>query len=795
MQVTPKQFIFSIGILWIAVALCAVLDWNSLLITWVCGVPLLLFVPGYFLYETMSLSVSHHGVRVVLMVALSILLFMGLFLLGNTVLFRFGVARPLDPVPAVFQITVLLCILSALAYPTLKPFTVQIPRYLLAHTMHETVFLILPLLLILLAGVGAITLNRGGDATVTMAMLGCSAFFMVALVVYAPMLRAWVVSSALSLFALAMLFMTSLRGWFISGHDIQREFFVFQLAKDAGRWSMEAYVDAYNACLSITILPTVFANILQVPDVYVYKILMQALFALTVIVVYAIATHILNVRYAIVASMLFISFPTFFQDMPSLIRQEIAFVFFSLMLYVLYFESMERWKRIVLTSLLGVGVVISHYSTTYVVIAVLGITYTVFPFATILFKQFFTKRVQGAVCSCGTVWKKIATPLLCVLLITTFVWVTRITGSDAYMRTVISSVWSSVRGERDSVRSLDIALIFGFGRVQSEQTMDAYIRDVVNPRRNGSPDEFYATSTYSQYPVMTLQKTELPITQNGVAVHVGGYDFVEVALWFGQVLAKIVQASVVVGMLYVLWWRRFVRFAIPLEYYLFATASLFFVALCVVLPILSLEYGVLRAFLQSMVIIAPFMVLGLCAVAGAGVWFVVHGIQYVTNRCVSIHTQMHAREWLVYTFSILFFLYATGFVTQLTGGNVPPVHLNNVGDDYKQYVTEPSEYVAIAWLEDELAREYDETGKYPLVQSDRFGEMKLQAYLHSRIGGDMFPGSIHKDAYVFLTPAIRYGGTAVVRHEGSAIKYAYMPEFLEQHKSLVYSNGDVHIYR
>src|SRR4029079_19139954 len=61
----------------------------------------------------------------------------------------------------------------------------------------------------------------------------------------------------LALVATSLLLATSLRGWTITGHDIQDEFLAFRLTNDAQHWSMGAFESAYNACLSVNILPAV----------------------------------------------------------------------------------------------------------------------------------------------------------------------------------------------------------------------------------------------------------------------------------------------------------------------------------------------------------------------------------------------------------------------------------------------------------------------------------------------------------------------------------------------------------
>ena len=64
---------------------------------------------------------------------------------------------------------------------------------------------------------------------------------------------AWV----LGLVAAGLLLATSLRGWAITGHDIQAEYLAFRLTNDAQNWQMSSLPSAYNACLSVNILPTV----------------------------------------------------------------------------------------------------------------------------------------------------------------------------------------------------------------------------------------------------------------------------------------------------------------------------------------------------------------------------------------------------------------------------------------------------------------------------------------------------------------------------------------------------------
>ena len=98
-----------------------------------------------------------------------------------------------------------------------------------------------------------------------------------------------ITSATLYLLSLALLLMTSLRGWYVTGHDIQVEYRVFQLTAAHARWDISDFHNAYNACLSITILPTELAQIVRVDSPYIYKVFFQLIFAACPVLVYAIA--------------------------------------------------------------------------------------------------------------------------------------------------------------------------------------------------------------------------------------------------------------------------------------------------------------------------------------------------------------------------------------------------------------------------------------------------------------------------------------------------------------------------
>jgi len=784
---------------WFLFVLFSVNDWNPLGLLYIVGVPFLLFVPGFLTLTLLAVRGIETSVRAVLSVGLSVLELMALGVVSNTLWPLFGVDRPLDTQYVVWAVSTLFFLLltltvwrfSSVSFVRPTPTSVGIRNALFALT---------PLVFVAMSVWGARTLNEGGANTITMLMLLLMGVYVWQLYKNAGTLNKNVVPIALYLLSLALLLMTSMRGAFIAGHDIQREFFVFQLAKDAGVWSMQTYLDAYNACMSITVLPTILAHMLHIPDPYIYKVLFQVVFAAAPVVTFLIARKFLTTPLAYLSALFFIAFPTFFQDMPFLIRQEIAFLFYGLMVYVLFEDAFSQRLRSTLAVLLGLGVILSHYSTTYTILFVLLLTTLTTPiiFRLVRFvraKSFLRESSLGSALPQAPLPKRrVSVPMVMVLTASALLWTSVITGTDAHARDVAGDIWAAVIEGTDAQHSVDVMTIFSFGRVQHDRTLDEYIENVVDVRRAEAPALYYATSTFVGYQFTVREPTELPYTAAGAVPSEDTPLVGQLVTFMGQLLAKVIQVAILVGFVYVLFRRRWI-YRMDTEFYTLAGFALLFVALCVIVPLMSVEYGLFRALQQSLFLLAPLVVTGILVLSTGFVWLLRRWCELL-QQVYSMRRPCIVRAELVAgCVGVLFLLYASGFMTQLVGGNVPPVHLNNVGDDYNHYVTTPAEVEAIEWLEEQLARDTKELGVQPVVHSDRYGQKKIRAFVLARVGGDMLPMSLLQDAYVFVPTAVLVGGTATINYEGSAIKYDYPLAFLDENKEVVFDNGAVRIYQ
>lgn len=175
---------------------------------------------------------------------------------------------------------------------------------------------------------------------------------------------------AIVMIALALLLHVSLISNFILpyGGDSPVEMYVFSNTQLTSHWnstfmflSDEAY-GRYNAMLSITVLPTVYSNMLGIDPTWVFKIIYPLIFALVPVALYWLWQPYIGKKLAFIAAFLFMAQSTFFTEMLALNRQMIGELFFVLLLLTLLNKNVKREGKFVAFALLSFGLIFSHYA-------------------------------------------------------------------------------------------------------------------------------------------------------------------------------------------------------------------------------------------------------------------------------------------------------------------------------------------------------------------------------------------------------------------------------------------------
>jgi len=780
LKFTRDHLLFLFDLWWIGFIVLSFTGFNAFFVLTIVGGISLLLVPGMLTIEALRLPRVDFWTYISMAVGLSLLELISVGLFSNLVLPYTGIElRPLDTGPLLYVLTFFVSILASITWLRMKEETFSL-TVCKGWKMLDFVLAFIPLLFVLMSIMGAEILNAGGVGTLTLSMLVSLALYSAALLYWSKNVQPGVIPTALFFVALSLLFMTSLRGYAIVGHDIQNEFRVFELARIAGVWTIASYQDAYNACMSITILPTLLANLLALPDPYVYKVLFQIIFAFVTTSVYLLARRYVSAAVALMAALYFVSFPTFFTDMPFLNRQEIAFLFLALMFLIGLDERFTHRVRQWLFVLFGAGVILSHYSTTYTVIALLLFLLVARPLLGYLYR--FLPRALAHTTLANLQKEAKEKPFITwwmvgLLVGGSFFWssVFTDTSSSSLYRVFTRTVTAMQSTFQKDIRSTDVLYsLFSWKKVDTAELFEEYKESARLRVAEAPPSTYYASTLVEKYDTPLIETELMPKTALGNALASTGLNVETFNYTVRQLSAKLLQLFMLVGILVVLYRREWFYRVPHLEFVLMGVGSLIILSAIIVLPVLSVEYGLLRAFQQSL------MFLGLCIVIGsASIFF------FLKERWQLL---------LAGAFSILFLLSSTGTFTQLLGGYEAQLHLNNAGPYYDLYYVHDSELQAIAWL-GSVVKQDRAKGIETTIQGDHDFLEAASSLQGAYVVTDIYPALIRQDAYVFLGVSNNRKGKGTASYNQTAINYEYPIEFLEATKSRVYDGGDVKIYR
>jgi uncharacterized membrane protein len=703
-----------------------------------------------------------------LSVAVDLLAIMLIGLVANQVLPVVGVSRPLDTVPVLLTTDLAVAGLLAWRWHVVP----QLPR-IPSLTGREGLLLGTAAVVLLLGVAGPIRLNNGLSGDTTLAMLVLAGVLIAVLARWITQVRPTTTLVVVYVLSLSLLLMTSLRGWEVTGHDIQRELEVLRLTQSHGSWDPDRFSDAYNACLSLTILPTVLSQLTGIPALWVFKVLFPVLFALCPVQVYLLARRTTAPLPAMLASVFFIGFPTYFTDMPFLNRQQIAFVFVGAILLVIS-EGWTVRRRQVWMGVLTVGLTLSHYSTMYVLLAVcMGswLLQRLGPFVIPLLRRLRLTRAQaGPRPLVAGVVNIVAMAALAAL------WAGPVTHTGDQVGMSFAATVAGLNGA-DGDRSTDVAYsLFSVPPPPSWQEVvdEERARTLAETAKGRADGGYLPAELVEDLPIQAKPPTSLPFTALGRWAVEHEVDVAQVNDVMRAGAARLLQVLVVIGLLTTLLGApRALR--VTREGYALAASSFAVIAAQVLLPAVSAEYGVLRAFQQGLFLLAPFIVAAAMQVLGL-----------LGRRAALGGTTALA---------ITFFWSLTGVLPQSLGGYPAQLHLNNTGDYYDYYYGQPLERAGIAWLQRQVTADR-RLGLDVGVAMDEPTFDRSVSYSRLRSVDNAFPTLIGTDQYVLLgRAAVREDEASFEAPNGDLVTYLYPIHVLDQAKDLIYDNGDVRVYR
>jgi uncharacterized membrane protein len=717
-----------------ALALVALLvPLNRLWAAQVLLVPLVLIVPGVILLRALRIPGRVVSSFPVYIPCASIVVLFGSGLAVDIVGPLVGVAAPLRAGPLLVGLDV--ACLALLAASVNAPSNVAIPWRALSRPAR----LAWPLVLPLVAAAGALRLNSGhGDGIALIALSACIVMLSTT-VMFCQRLDNTLLAVILYAAGLAILWSYSLRSGLVNGFDIATEYHDLQQTVLTGSWHIAHPGDAYGAMLSVTVMPAELHALSGIPDLLVLKIVYPAIYALFPVAIFGLARAILSRPWAFVAAA-FTMGQSAFTEIAGVARQEIALVIFVALIAAMLDARIQRRSQWALVALLGLAMVVSHYSTTYVAITVIGVALPLQWLAS-WFREI--PRVTGAVAV-----------LFFTILGGAIIWYGPVTHSAA---SHLGQLVHTVEAQGPDLLP---------NRVSGESWVSAYL--------NGNTETSIEASRYAQLihtydaiyrPYITpLPDAGLPqyALRNSAAVPVYG------ALSGVSVLvSELVNVLCAIGALLMVLRRKASVTARKVG--VVALGAVLLLAVLRFSGTLAVEYGQERAQLQALVLLSISLCWTLQGLAGVGRRRRRLALLAATAACVAVVS-----------------VNTTYLVGAVVGGGTSD-SLANRGEDFERFYMTAPELASAQWLGNAV-------GPGDLVYADRYAQLPVVAMTGITPIVDVTPLTLNQHAWVYASMSNVIDRRARALYNENSVSYVFPAGFLDANYDIVYTNGSSEVF-
>lgn len=702
-------------------------------------VPLLLVVPGVILLRALRVSGEAVAYNPVYVPAASVLVLMASGLAIDLIGPRAGIVEPLRAAPLLIALEAV-CIVLLLSSLNAPPET-QIPWGRLSKPAR----LAWPLLLPLLSAAGALRLNSGHGNHVAALAVIVVIILLVEGFLFAPWCDDSLLATGIFAAALAMMWSFSLRGDLVYGFDISSEYYSLNQTVMSGVWHVYHPNDAYSAMLSVTVLPTELHALSGMPALFIFKVVYPVIGAFFPVAVFCLARRVLTGRWSFMAAALVVMQQTFFQQLPALARQEVAMMLFAALIPAVLDRAQSRRTRWGFVGLLSMGVVVSHYSTAYLAIALLG---------------------GAAALQWMVSWFR-AVPRLAGTLLLGFV--VSIGGATLWYGFLTHST-SNISQFVQAAGGKGINLLPNKGGNIISTYLQGENEQAMSPAQYESYLSNYYKTTYKfitplpgasqpQYALQAAPNTAPPVTFSP------GASAVNLA---GLLVQQVVNLMAGIAVL-VLALRRKLPVVVR-QISLIGLGAMTILVLVRISGTIAQAYNPQRAFLQALIVLG-IAVCWVCQRMGARWKRARPAILFVSGA------------------SLALFMAGSSGISGVFFGGGTAANLANQYSDYREFVTRTQDLAAASWVVKTAP-----AGQF--IYADYYGQLRLNTVAGNRSGvfDAITPETLDSHAWVYATSANLQDNIVSSLQGNVAASYAFPARFLTSQYNVVYTNGSSEVF-
>ncbi len=635
----------------------------------------------------------------------------------------------------------------------LKPLKINFPKL----DLTNRIFFIVPMLFPILSILGAFLLNNHGTNILTMILLGAIAVYILLLVIFSDKLNPNIYPWAILMISLALLLSFSMRSWYVTGWDLKQEQYVFRLASENHIWSMNLYNNAYNACLSLSILPSIMNFFIKVNNQFIFKLFFQIIFIFHSLTIFLILKKYVKSILAFTASFLYFGTVYYNYSFPILARQEIAFIFFGLMLLVLFTKGVNSTLKKALFLIFGASMIVSHYSTSYIALAIFTLTYIF----TLIHKIYNNRKIKnGKLHSSQKREFYLNGLLILLLLVFGFFWLAQMTNVSEGIIYTIKTTYQNI----GSTLSFDLKQSSIQGALFGQSKVKKYTSKELNDYINETESIFKSSNPYSQ------QQTQIysPKIINREIVYPKNQKLVYPSFYLYRFIKYLIIISFVLGSLFIYLSKKDM---VDKEFSFMIALSVIFMFSMISLPYISKAYGFGRLFQQCLIFLSLSSII-----------------------CFKKIMKNFKKIFIFFTILIYigYFLFNLGFLLIYSGGE-PTLNLYNQGPIYDEHYSHTEEIISINW--------FDKNHQTSVIYMDPYSELKIYAFGNPLLLHDkkIIPFFMGKSSYVYSNyvnkiKKINYWDAREKFNHGILV-FNFPTEFLNDNKNKIYNNGGSEIFR
>jgi uncharacterized membrane protein len=344
------------------------------LVRQVIGFIYLAFIPGILLLRIFKIHRLSNVEALLYVSGLSIATVMFVGLLANTFLLAVSVGQPISTLPLLAIMTATVVGLCILAFVRDKDFS--LPSFIETRGVVSPPLLFLCIIpFVSIAGARLVDISGNNSLSLLLFVL----LAVIPLLIVFDKIPHKLYPLAVFVTAIALLYDVTIVSQYLTGFDVQIEYFFADAVSTSGVWNTTISND-YSSMLSVSILPPIIGSICNLSIVAAFKVIYQFFFALVPLGLYLAYQKQTNDRTAFLSAYYFVSIFVFYAVMTELMKQEIAELFVVLLILLIIEKKMKSVARSFLFIIFGFGLAVSHYGLSYLYIAILILAVLLAPF-------------------------------------------------------------------------------------------------------------------------------------------------------------------------------------------------------------------------------------------------------------------------------------------------------------------------------------------------------------------------------------------------------------------------------